>query len=87
MRAKYWAIVEERKRIKTTVVVIQKGPEKYHNQLAVLAAVIQFPSTPRLLLPYRSGFPSNTSRKFALGNSAAQHRRITSFVSTSKNCA
>lgn len=37
--------------------------------------------------PYRSGFPSNTSRKFARGNKAAQQRDRTADVSTSKNCA
>jgi hypothetical protein len=37
--------------------------------------------------PYRSGFPSSTSRKLARGYSAAQHLCRTADVSTSKNCA
>lgn len=37
--------------------------------------------------PYKSGFPSKTSRKFARGNKAAQQRDRTADVSTSKNCA
>lgn len=37
--------------------------------------------------PYRSGFPSSTSRKLARGYRAAQHRASTLDVSTSKNCA
>ena len=37
--------------------------------------------------PYRSGFPSRTSRKLLRkGKSAAQQRRRTDSVSTSKNC-
>ena len=35
--------------------------------------------------PYRSGFPSSTSRKFWRGKREAQERRRTSVVSTSKN--
>lgn len=37
--------------------------------------------------PYKSGFPSKTSRKLALGYKAAQHLDRTDEVSTSKNCA
>jgi hypothetical protein len=35
--------------------------------------------------PYRSGFPSSTSRKFARGYNAAPQRVSTEEVSTSKN--
>lgn len=55
-------MVPPMKRMKMTVVAIQKGP-------------------------YKSGFPSSTSRKLARGYSAAQQRLSTADVSTSKNCA
>lgn len=37
--------------------------------------------------PYKSGFPSSTSRKLARGYRDAQQRCSTADVSTSKNCA